>query len=165
MSQQTKPAVIIDCDPGHDDVMAILLAARTLDVRGLTTVFGNVDLEQTTRNARQTLEFAQLTSIPVVKGMAHPLVRDIRHGAHVHGESGLDGPTLPAPSVEPVAVDAVGWIANAVQASPQPVTLVPTGPLTNVAALVEARPDLHERIREVVIMGGSTARGNTTPAA
>ena len=87
-----KPAAIIDCDPGHDDVMAILLGARVLDLRALTTVFGNASLEQTTRNARQTVEFAELTGIPIAVGMARPLVRDVRHAPEVHGETGLDGP-------------------------------------------------------------------------
>ena len=152
MSEQPT-AVIIDCDPGHDDVMAILLAARTLDVRGLTTVFGNVDLEQTTRNARQTLEFAQLTSIPVIKGMAHPLVRDVRHGAHVHGESGLDGPPSPPDDA------ARGRSGHRIHPAPVPpgrdLTLVPIGPLTNIATALRLDPTLPSRIKEMSIMGGS----------
>ena len=164
MSDQTRPAVIIDCDPGHDDVMAILLAARTLDVRGLTTVFGNVDLEQTTRNARQTLEFAQLTSIPVVKGIAHPLVRDIRHGAHVHGESGLDGPTLAPPTMplgDGLATEFIIQQSHIVD----DLSLLPIGPLTNVAAALRLDPTLPARIKEMSIMGGSLTSGNATPTA
>jgi inosine-uridine nucleoside N-ribohydrolase len=162
--QQTKPAVIIDCDPGHDDVMAILLAGRTLDVRGLTTVFGNVDLEQTTRNARQTLEFAQLTSIPVIKGMAHPLVRDIRHGAHVHGESGLDGPTLAPPTLplgDGLATEFIVQQSHNVN----DLSLLPIGPLTNIATALRLDPTLPSRIKEMSIMGGSLTSGNATPTA
>jgi inosine-uridine nucleoside N-ribohydrolase len=159
----TIPA-IIDCDPGHDDVMAILLGARVLDVRGLTTVFGNVDLEQTTRNARQTVEFAGLTDIPVVKGMAHPLVRDIRHGAHVHGESGLDGPALDPPSVplhDGVATDFIIRRSHEIA----DLTLVPIGPLSNIATALRLDPSLPQRIREMSIMGGSLTSGNATPTA
>ena len=164
MSANHKPATIIDCDPGHDDVMAILLGARMLDVRGLTTVFGNVDLEQTTRNARQTLEFAGLTDIPIVKGMAHPLVRDIRHGAHVHGESGLDGPTLEPPTMplrDGLATDFIIEQSHAVS----DLTLAPIGPLTNIATALRLDPSLPERIKEMSIMGGSLTFGNATPTA
>jgi inosine-uridine nucleoside N-ribohydrolase len=159
-----KPAAIIDCDPGHDDVMAILLGARVLDLRGLTTVFGNVDLEQTTRNARQTLEFAGLTEIPIVKGMAHPLVRDIRHGAHVHGETGLDGPTLAPPTVplrDGLATDFLLQQSREVQN----LTLVPIGPLTNIATALRLDPTLPQRVKEMSIMGGSLTSGNATPTA
>ena len=155
---------IIDCDPGQDDVMAILLGARVLDLRGLTTVFGNVDLEQTTRNARQTVEFAELTSVPIVKGMAHPLVRDIRHGTHVHGESGLDGPTLPSPTVplhEGSAVDFIIEQSHQIE----DLTLVPIGPLTNIATALRVDPSLTSRIKEMSIMGGSLTSGNATPTA
>ena len=155
---------IIDCDPGHDDVMAILLGARVLDLRGLTTVFGNVDLEQTTRNARQTVEFADLTSIPVAKGMARPLVRDIQHGAHVHGESGLDGPSLAPPSVPLRDGSATDFL---IQHSHEvaDLTLVPIGPLTNVATALRLDPSLPERVKAMSIMGGSLTSGNATPTA
>jgi inosine-uridine nucleoside N-ribohydrolase len=159
-----KPRAIVDCDPGHDDVMAILLAGRTLDVRGITTVFGNVDLEQTTRNARQVVEFSGLTAIPIVKGMAFPLVRDIRHGAHVHGESGLDGPTLDPPTVplaEGVATDFIIRQSRDVD----DLVLVSIGPLTNVATALRLDPTLPERIAQISLMGGSLTSGNATPTA
>jgi inosine-uridine nucleoside N-ribohydrolase len=164
VSTTTKPSAIIDCDPGHDDVMAILLAGRTLDVRGITTVFGNVDLEQTTRNARQTLEFSGLTSIPIVKGMAYPLVRDIRHGAHVHGESGLDGPTLEPPTLPLADGVATDFIIQRSHDVPD-LTLVPIGPLTNVATALRLDPTLAERIAQISLMGGSLTSGNATPTA
>src|SRR5687767_5366512 len=105
-------SAIIDCDPGHDDVMAILLGARTLDLRGITTVHGNASLEQTTRNARQAVEFAGLTSIPIAAGMPRPLVREPHYAPEVHGKSGLDGPTLPPPTVTLDPRHAVDFILD-----------------------------------------------------
>jgi inosine-uridine nucleoside N-ribohydrolase len=159
-----KPPAIIDCDPGHDDVMAILLGARVLDLRGITTVFGNVDLEQTTRNARQTVEFAELTSIPVVKGMAQPLVREIRHAPEVHGESGLDGPRLEPPTTPLAAGHGPEFIIGLSRAIDD-LTLVPIGPLTNIATALRLDPSLPTRIKEISLMGGSLTAGNATPAA
>ena len=105
-----KPTAIIDCDPGHDDVMAILLAGRTLDVRAITTVHGNASLANTTTNARKTVEFAGLTDIPIAAGMPRPLVRQ-PHDAHdVHGESGLDGTSIPPPIVAILEQHAVDLI-------------------------------------------------------
>ena len=136
-----KPAAIIDCDPGHDDVMAILLGARVLDLRAITTVFGNVSLEQTTRNARQTLEFADLTGIPIAMGMAQPLVRDIRHAPEVHGETGLDGPVLAPPSISLVEEHATDVIIGEAGARVD-LSLVPIGPLKNIATALKRDPAL-----------------------
>ncbi|MFN8593380.1 MAG: nucleoside hydrolase [Thermomicrobiales bacterium] len=159
-----KPIAIIDCDPGHDDVMAILLAGRTLDIRGITTVFGNVDVEQTTRNARQTLEFSGLTTIPIVRGISHPLVRDLVHGAHVHGESGLDGPKLDPPTLpirEGTATDFILQQSREIT----DLNLLPIGPLTNVATALRLDPSLANRIKQISLMGGSLTSGNATPTA
>ena len=144
--------------------MAILLGARVLDLRGITTVFGNVDLEQTTRNARQTVEFAELTSIPVVKGMAQPLVREIRHAPEVHGESGLDGPRLAPPTTPLAAGQGPEFIIGQSHAIDN-LILVPIGPLTNVATALRLDPSLPTRIKEISLMGGSLTAGNATPAA
>ena len=157
--------IIIDCDPGHDDAIALLLALGSpeLELLGVTTTYGNQTLEKTTANALRVLELAGRSDVPVAAGAAEPLERELAVAAHVHGESGLDGPTLPPPSAEPVTDDAVGWIAGTVADAAGPVTLVPTGPLTNVARYLA----LHgvEGVERIVLMGGSIAEGNMTPAA
>ena len=157
--------VILDCDPGHDDAIALLLALASPEVEllGVTTTYGNQTLEKTTANALRVLELAGREDVPVAAGAATPLQRELVVAAHVHGESGLDGPTLPAPSVGPFSTDAVEWMAGAVADAAGAVTLVPTGPLTNIARfLAEHGTDGIERI---VLMGGAIAEGNMTPAA
>jgi inosine-uridine nucleoside N-ribohydrolase len=148
--------IVIDCDPGHDDAMAILLALASPEVElvGVTTVAGNQTLDKTTRNALVTLEIGGRSDIPVVAGADAPLARELRTAAHVHGETGLDGPELPEPSARAVDADPGEWL--------QPgVVLVATAPLTNVARWLERgiRPD------RIVWMGGAIAEGNVTPAA
>jgi inosine-uridine nucleoside N-ribohydrolase len=159
-----KPIAIIDCDPGHDDVMAILLGARTLDLRGITTVHGNASQEQTTRNARQTVEFAELTHIPIAAGLARPLVRQPRYAPHVHGVSGLDGPTLAPPTVALHPQHAVDFLIAQSHTLPD-LHLVPVGPLTNIATALNRDPTLATRIKQISLMGGSLTFGNSTPAA
>ena len=156
--------VILDCDPGHDDVMAILLAARMLDLRGITTVSGNASLEQTTRNARQTVEFAGLTAVPIAKGMPRPLVREPRYAPHVHGVSGLDGPALHPPTVPLHEQHAVDFIIDRSHAI-EDLYLVPVGPLTNIASALLRDPTLPSRIKGISLMGGSLMFGNSTPTA
>ena len=157
--------IILDCDPGHDDAIALLLAlgSSELDLLGVTTTYGNQTLEKTTANALRVLELAGRADVPVAAGAAEPLERELVVAAHVHGESGLDGPTLPPPSAEPVSRDAVAWIADAIGRSPSPVTLVPTGPLTNIAAYLREHGTVG--IDRIVLMGGAIAEGNMTPAA
>jgi inosine-uridine nucleoside N-ribohydrolase len=157
--------IVLDCDPGHDDAIALLLALGSpeLEVLGVTTTYGNQTLEKTTANALRVLELAGRTDVPVAAGAAEPLERELVVAAHVHGESGLDGPTLPAPSVEPVSTDAVAWIASAVERAGRPVALVPTGPLTNVARYLDRHGT--DGIARIVVMGGAIAEGNMTPAA
>ena len=156
--------ILIDCDPGHDDAMAILLALASpeVEVRGITTVGGNQTLEKTTANALKILELAGRTDIPVAAGAAGPLERTLRTAANVHGESGLDGPDLPPPTTRPV--DAQAWELLDELIEPG-VVLVPTGPLTNVALLLQHRPDIRDRLERIVWMGGAIAEGNVTPAA
>ena len=156
--------IVIDCDPGHDDAIAILLALASpeVELRGLTTVAGNQTLEKTTRNALKVLELAGRTDIPVAAGADRPLRRALRTAAHVHGESGLEGPDLPEPTARPVAAAAVDLLAELIEPG---VLLVPTGPLTNVALLIERHPDVAERLERIVWMGGAIAEGNVTPAA
>jgi inosine-uridine nucleoside N-ribohydrolase len=154
--------IVIDCDPGHDDAIAILLALASpeVEVRGITTVAGNQTLEKTTRNALKILELAGRTDIPVAAGADRPLVRDLRTAANVHGETGLDGPDLPEPVTVPVDAHAADLLAELLEPG---VVLVPTGPLTNVALLLERHPDV--KPDRIVWMGGAIAEGNVTPAA
>jgi inosine-uridine nucleoside N-ribohydrolase len=156
--------IVIDCDPGHDDAIAILLALASpeVEVRGITTVAGNQTLEKTTRNALKILELAGRTDIPVAAGADRPLRRTLRTAAHVHGESGLDGPDLPEPSTRPIAAHAVDLLDELIEPG---VVLVPTGPLTNVALLLQRHPDVRDRLDRIVWMGGAIAEGNVTPAA
>ena len=149
-------SIVIDCDPGHDDAIAILLALASpeVELRGVVTVAGNQTVDKTTRNALKVLELAGRTDVPVVRGAAEPLRRPLRTAANVHGESGLDGPDLPEPTAEPSSDDPAEWLEPGV-------VLVATGPLTNVARLVERGVHIHE----IVWMGGAMAEGNVTPAA
>jgi inosine-uridine nucleoside N-ribohydrolase len=156
--------IVIDCDPGHDDAIAILLALASpeLDLIGVTTVAGNQTLDKTTRNALVTLEIGGRPDIPVAAGADAPLQRELRTAAHVHGESGLDGPELPEPSARPVDTHAADFLAELIEPG---VVLVPTAPLTNVALMLERHPDVRDRLERIVWMGGSIGEGNTTPAA
>jgi pyrimidine-specific ribonucleoside hydrolase len=156
--------IVIDCDPGHDDAMAILLALASpeVELRGISTVAGNQTLDKTTRNALKVLELVDRTDVPVAVGADRPLQRELRTAANVHGESGLDGPDLPEPVTKPVDGDAADVLAQWIEPG---VVLVPTGPLTNVAALLERHPDARTRLGRIVWMGGAIAEGNVTPAA
>jgi inosine-uridine nucleoside N-ribohydrolase len=152
--------VILDCDPGHDDAIALLLALASpeIDLVGVTTVHGNQTLDKTTDNALRVLALVGREDIAVAMGADRPLERDLHVAAHVHGESGLDGPELPQRASEPIEQHAVDFLVEHV--TPETV-LVPVGPLTNVAlALAQGiRP------ARVVLMGGAIAEGNITPAA
>jgi inosine-uridine nucleoside N-ribohydrolase len=156
---------IIDCDPGHDDAIALLLALASpeLELLAVTTVHGNQTLEKTTANALRVLELAGRSDVPVAKGAARPLRRDLVVASHVHGESGLDGPVLPTPRTAPVGQDAVDFMVERIVGSPRPVTLVPTGPLTNIAELLDRIGG--ENLERIVLMGGAIGEGNMTPAA
>ena len=158
---------IIDCDPGHDDAIAILLALASpeIDLVGVTTVGGNSGLENTTRNALTVLEVAQRPEIPVAAGCDHPLIRPLRIADQVHGKSGLDGPVLDPPVIEAIDAHAVDFIAETVANSTDPVTLIPTGPLTNIALLLRRHPRVVENLSRIVLMGGAIELGNTTPSA
>jgi purine nucleosidase/pyrimidine-specific ribonucleoside hydrolase len=160
-------AVILDCDPGHDDAIALLLALGSpeIELLGVTTVAGNQTLEKTTANAIRVLDHINRTDIPVAAGAPRPLVREPRTAGEVHGETGLDGPNLPGPSRLPEPMHAIDWIAQAVGESPEPVTLVPTGPLTNIALFLARYPGLESQLERIVLMGGAIGEGNTTPAA
>jgi inosine-uridine nucleoside N-ribohydrolase len=157
--------IIIDCDPGHDDAFALLLAVASPEVEliGVTTVAGNQTLEKTTANALKVLELAGRGDVPVAAGASDPLVRTRDVAAHVHGDTGLDGPDLPVPAASPVESHAVQFMADLIREREGKVTLVPTGPLTNVALLLALEPDA--RPDRIVLMGGAIGEGNRTPAA
>jgi inosine-uridine nucleoside N-ribohydrolase len=167
MSDLSPVPVILDCDPGHDDMFAILLAAAHpgIDLLAVTTVAGNGHLEEVTRNALQICTLARLDGMVIAAGAAKALDGSQVRAPHIHGESGLDGAELPEPAIRPAEEGAVALMARLLEESERPVTIAATGPLTNVALLLDERPDLKPRIERLVLMGGSTGRGNITPYA
>lgn len=160
-----KKKVILDCDPGHDDAFAMMLAVQNLDVLGITTIGGNCTLENVTRNAIKVLEvIGQADKIGVYPGHSRPMVMPLVTAPQFHGQTGLDGPVLPEPTHEPQSKHAVDFIVDTVM-STDDVTLIATGPLTNIAAAINREPRIVDRVREICIMGGSVTFGNWTPAA
>ena len=160
--------MLVDCDPGIDDMVALLLGCASPEVRllGVTTVAGNVGLPHTTRNALRVLTLAGRTDVPVGAGARGPLVRGLPHRAeYLHGDDGLRGADLPEPAAPADRRHAIDLLADAVAGSPEPVTLVAIGPLTNVALLYARHPDVAARLGRLVVMGGSIGAGNVTPAA
>jgi purine nucleosidase len=159
--------IILDCDPGIDDALAITFAAGHpgLELAGITTVAGNVGLKQTTANAVAVAEFAGAGPVPVTPGSAGPLLRPALDARHVHGETGLGAAVLPEPERKPEPGHAVDFITATIAERPGEITLVATGPLTNIALAVKREPRITEWVRSFVIMGGSATRGNVTPAA
>ena len=153
--------ILLDCDPGHDDAIALLLALASPEVQllGVTTVAGNQTLEKTTANAIRVLDFVGRDDVSVAAGASRPLVREPFVAAYVHGETGLDGPDLPPPQREPLEQNAVEFLAEHAAGT----TLLAVGPLTNVALLLERHPSA--RPDRLVVMGGSIGLGNVTPAA
>lgn len=159
--------VILDCDPGHDDAIALILALASpeLKVLAVTTSAGNQTPDKTLNNALRILTLLGRDDIPVAAGAPKPLARELIIADNVHGESGLDGPKLPDPAFAPQAMTGLELMAKCLRESPQPVTLVPTGPLTNIALLLAAHPELKPKIARIVLMGGAAGAGNWTPAA
>ena len=159
--------IILDCDPGIDDALAIAFAHGHpgLELAGITTVAGNVGLAQTTANALAVCEFIGAAGTPVTAGCDGPLVRPAIDAREVHGDSGLGGATLPPPVAGPAPGHAIDYIIDTMRAAPGEITLVATGPLTNIALAVRREPRLTDWVRGFVIMGGSASRGNVTPAA
>ena len=162
-----KIPVILDGDPGHDDAIAWLLALAhpELDVRAVIPVSGNVSLEKTTYNTLRILTLLGRTDIPVARGADRPLIEPASHAPSVHGESGLDGPALPEPAFAVQEGSGVALMARILAGSCEKVTLVPTGALTDIAALFTLHPHLREKVERVVLMGGGILSGNWTPAA
>ena len=161
-----KTPVIIDCDPGHDDAMALMLALASpeLEVVAVTTVAGNQTLDKVTANAIRVLDVVDAHDIPVAAGADRPLIHNTARVAdEVHGDTGLDGPDLPPPSRDPEPIHAVELMARELRK--RPLTLIPVGPLTNIALLIAMYPDLVENIQDIVVMGGAIGLGNVTPSA
>ena len=159
-----KRKVILDCDPGHDDAFAIMLAAAHLDLLGITTIGGNCSLENVTKNALKVLEVIGREDIKVYPGHSCPLVAPLVTAPQFHGPTGMDGPVLPEPSVKAQDKHGVDFMIETIM-NTDDVTLIATGPLTNIAAAINREPGIVERVRELSIMGGSVTYGNWTPAA
>ena len=159
--------ILLDCDPGLDDALAILLAHgdADIDLVAITTVGGNVSLDNTTRNALQLAEYLGMKGVPVSAGAATPLVRVAEDASHVHGAQGMGTVRLPDPTLAPSSVHAVDLIIETLRSAPGTIHLVATGPLTNIALALQKEPAIAEWAASFVIMGGSFTRGNATPAA
>ena len=159
--------VIIDCDPGHDDVFAIWLAAASpeIDLRAITSVAGNGRIEHTTLNARIACTVAGIHGVPIARGAAEPIAQPLEPAEWIHGANALGGPDLPEPTVPLDARDAIELIRDVLTESSEPVVVIATGPLTNIAHLVQRHPELLPKIDRVVWMGGSTGRGNVSAYA
>lgn len=159
--------VIIDCDTGVDDALALLFAVRHpgLDLRAVSCVAGNTDVDGVVLNTLTVLEQAGAPEIPVARGADRPLIEFSRSARHVHGEDGMGDLGLPAPRRRPADVDAVTLLRREILASPRPVTLIPTAPLTNIALLLRTHPEVTRNIERIVFMGGAVACGNATPVA
>jgi len=158
--------IMIDCDPGHDDMMAIMLASASdqIDLLGVTTVAGNQTGDKTFENTLKILTLIN-EEIPVARGADKPLLRDLVTAPQFHGQSGLDGVELPEPGIKALDIDAVDFIINMLEESIEKITLVPTGPLTNIAMVLLKKPEIKHKIERIVLMGGGMHDSNVTPVA
>ncbi len=163
----SKKKIIIDCDPGHDDAAAIIMAARSpeLELVGITCVAGNVEVEKTSVNALKLCALADLRNVPVAAGMAQPLVAERITAPHIHGKSGLGVVDLPSTDLSLHPAHAVEFLIETIMASAGDITLVPTAPLSNIALAIRREPRLILKVPEIVLMGGAMGRGNVTPSA
>ena len=166
MGDMKKIPLILDGDPGHDDAIAWMLAksSPSLDIRAVTSCAGNQTIEKTTYNARRVCTLLGIGA-PIAMGRPRPLLSDPITAGNIHGQTGLDGPALPEPAMELSPLGAVELMAEVLRSSETPVTIVSTGPQTNVAALLLAHPELKKKIGRISLMGGGIAYGNWTPAA
>ena len=159
--------IIIDCDPGHDDMIAIMvaLAAKDVEVLGITTVAGNQTGDKTYLNARKVLTMIGRQDVPLAKGAMVPLVRELMTAAFIHGESGLEGVELPEPKGPVLDVSARDFIVETLRNADEKVILVPTGPLTNIATVIRSAPEVLDKIERIVLIGGGIRDSNVTPGA
>ncbi|GAK52741.1 uridine nucleosidase [Candidatus Moduliflexus flocculans] len=162
-----KIPVILDCDPGHDDAVAIVLAARSPEIElvGITCVAGNVEVEQTAANALKVCGLAGLRTVPVFKGMAQPLLNELLTAEHIHGKSGLDGAELPPTDLTVQPTHAVDFLIEKIFTFPHEMTIIAIGPLTNIAMAILREPRITELTKQIVLMGGAMGMGNVTPSA
>ncbi len=162
-----KKKIIIDCDPGHDDAIAIMLAGKNpnIDLLGISVVAGNQTLDKTLRNTLNICQYLEI-NVPVYSGCDRPMIKDKQVIADdIHGATGLDGPVFPNLTKKAEQKHAVSFLVDTLCSSDTPITLVPTGPLTNIAMAIRMEPQIVEKIDSIVFMGGSMTRGNVTPAA
>lgn len=166
MTTKIRTPIILDTDPGIDDAVAIAAAIfhEDIDLRLITTVAGNVSLEKTTLNALKLVEFFG-RDIPVAQGASRPLTRQLDDASHIHGHSGMDGYTFAEPTRSVLPCHAIEAMRDTLMASKEPITIVPIGPLTNIALLLTIYPECRSKIDRIVLMGGSASRGNHTPNA
>ncbi len=159
--------IILDCDPGHDDMIAIMLAAtrEEIELLGITTVAGNQTGEKTFQNALKVLTLINKKYIKVARGFDKPILRELITAPKIHGVSGLDGANLPSPEVEPLKIHAVDFIIETLLKSEEKIYIVPTGPLTNIAISLIKEPKIKEKIEKIVLMGGAIYDSNITPSA
>ena len=161
-----REKIILDCDPGHDDAVAMMIAAISpkIDLLGITVVAGNQKLEKTVKNALKVCNHLNL-NIPVYSGMSRPMIREQVIADDIHGETGLDGPVFEEVKIEIEKKHAVNFIIDTLMNSEEKITLVPTGPLTNIAMAMRFEPRIIEKIKRIILMGGAYQLGNITPAA
>lgn len=161
-----KIKIILDCDPGHDDAVAIMLAGKSpkIDLLGITVVAGNQTIEKTQKNALDIVQCLGL-DVPVYAGCGQPMIREKMTAGDIHGESGLDGPVFDELKIEIQKEHAVNFIINTLINSDEKITMVTTGPMTNLAMAIRLEPKILDKIEQIVLMGGSYANGNVTPAA
>lgn len=161
-----REKIILDCDPGHDDAVAMMLAAISpkIDLLGITVVAGNQKLEKTVKNALKVCNHLNL-NVPVYSGMSRPMIREQVIADDIHGETGLDGPVFEEVKIEVEKKHAVNFIIDTLMNSEEKITLVPTGPLTNIAMAIRFEPRIIEKIKRIILMGGAYQLGNVTPAA
>ena len=166
MTAKTTTKIIMDCDPGIDDAfsLAMAVASHKLDVIGITTSYGNVGLEHTTNNALRVLDWLG-SDIPVYPGIDRALLGPRVDASEYHGKTGLEAPEIGQPTSKPQAEDAVSFLIRTLRSSSEKITLVASGPLTNLAIMLRLAPDVMDKIERIVFMGGSTDYGNDSPAA
>ena len=159
--------LLLDCDPGHDDMIAIMVACAADDVEllGITTVAGNQTGEKTFLNAKKILTMIGRTDIPVARGADQPILRELIAAEFIHGESGLEGAELPEPQTEGLEISARDFIVETLKSSDEKITIVPTGPLTNIANVLISAPEVISKIEKIVLMGGAINDSNITPGA